>query len=94
VNSTTIEEVAYFDGELTCECVAEPDCTCDYFAGTWTYFPYFDRFVDLSFCLFLVAVRLTCDSFVFIVANLISSRSGITIAGGIAEGLFILRPTL
>jgi choice-of-anchor B domain-containing protein len=72
VNSTTIEEVAYFDGELNCECVAEPDCTCDYFAGTWTYFPYFDRFVDLSFCLFLVAVRLTSDSFAFIVANLIS----------------------
>jgi choice-of-anchor B domain-containing protein len=73
VDSTTIEEVAYFDGELTCECVAGPDCECDIFAGTWTYFPYFDRLVDLSlFCLFLVAVRLTSDSFVFIVANLIS----------------------
>jgi choice-of-anchor B domain-containing protein len=72
VDSTTIEEVAYFDGELTCECVAEPDCTCDFFAGTWTYFPYFDRFVDLLFCLFLVDVLLISDSFVFIVANLIS----------------------
>lgn len=56
----TLEEVAFFDGEGTCECVAAPDCTCDSFAGTWTYFPYFD--------------------------------SGITIAGGTAEGLFILQP--
>jgi choice-of-anchor B domain-containing protein len=46
VDSTTIEEVAYFDGELNCECVAEPECTCDFFSGTWTYYPYFDRLVD------------------------------------------------
>jgi choice-of-anchor B domain-containing protein len=65
VDSTTIEEVAYFDGELTCECVAGPDCTCDFFAGTWTHFPYFNRLVDLSFCLFLVAVRLTSNSVCF-----------------------------
>jgi choice-of-anchor B domain-containing protein len=58
----TLEEVAFFDGEGTCECVAAEGCDCDFFAGTWTYFPYFD--------------------------------SGITIAGGTAEGLFILQPTL
>ena len=62
LDSNTIEEVAFFDGEGTCECVAEPGCVCDFFAGTWTYYPYFD--------------------------------SGITIAGGVAEGLFILRPIL
>jgi choice-of-anchor B domain-containing protein len=60
----SLEEVAYFDGELACECVvsADPNCTCDSFDGAWTFFPYFE--------------------------------SGITIAGGVSVGLFILQPTL
>jgi choice-of-anchor B domain-containing protein len=60
----SLEEVAYFDGELTCDCVirADPGCTCDSFDGTWTHYPYFD--------------------------------SGITIAGGISVGLFILDPQM
>jgi choice-of-anchor B domain-containing protein len=61
LDDMTIEEVAYFDGHKGCECVLGDDCTCDFFDGTWTYFPYFD--------------------------------SGITIAGGTGEGLFILQPT-
>lgn len=39
---TTLEEVAYFDSDLVCECVDRGSCPCDFFGGVWTFFPYFD----------------------------------------------------
>ena len=47
LSDNTLEEVAYFNVENQCECVRDVNdpadtCACDYFTGTWTYYPYFD----------------------------------------------------
>jgi hypothetical protein len=53
MSDKSLQEVAYFDGHLTCQCVpgtvsgAAP-CSCDAFDGTWTYFPYFDSGITIA----------------------------------------------
>ena len=56
----TLEEIAYFDTEHTCECVPDyatltgqassesPSCTCDPFMGVWTHYPYYSNSISTA----------------------------------------------